>query len=122
MSGQPSIFVPTLLDWKKPEVLLGWVQRDADIEYDLLCMESCCEGAPLTRFADPAAAQDVVRHNMAALSAIHESVVAIEEPAGRRAKFASLVGHASFQADRLAHMIPGVRPSAQIRQWRDLAG
>lgn len=122
MSGQPSVFVPTLLDWKKPEVLLGWVQRDADVEYDLVCLEACCEGLPLTRFADPALASHVVRHNMAALSAVHESVIGIDEPDGRTRKFASLVGHASFQADRLADQIPGIRPSYQIKQWRDLAG
>lgn len=121
VSNQPSVFVPTLLEWKKPEVLLGWAQRDVDILHDLVCLESCCEGAPLTRFADPAAEAEVTRHNMTALTAIHRSVVDVETPDRRRAKFSSLVGHASFQADRLAHMIPGIRPSPQIRQWRDLA-
>lgn len=119
-SNEPTVFVEELLDWKKPTKLLGWVQREPDVERELVCSRSCCEGESVLRFRDPAEYGGITKHNLTSLRELHGEIVAVGDLSKRRDKFFSMAGHAIYQSEFLADTIPGVKPSQQIRQWAAL--
>lgn len=115
-SEAPSVFVRRLLAWKKSDVLLAWAAHDGDVERELTCGERCCEGRSLARFADPALRNSALVHNVIAVSALIEEVLTAP-PATRAATFKAIATHASFAHEWMAETVPGVKPSAQLRQW-----
>lgn len=112
----PVVFSRTLQSFKKTNVLEGWVQRDADILYDLNCLEWCCEGGSILRYADPALAFETAIHNMVSLRAVAEEVMGLDASA-RAAKFVALARTAWFQHERLSDSIDTIKAEPQLRQW-----
>jgi hypothetical protein len=116
----PVVFVRTLLSFKKGDLLEAWVQRDADVENDLRCPEWCCENASLVRFADPAMGGLALVHNMVALRAVIDDVLAVDVGPLRQKKFLSLAKIADYQHDRLRDYVDTIKAEAQLRQWARL--
>jgi len=112
----PVVFSRTLQSFKKTNVLQGWVQRDADILHDLNCLEWCCAGGSILRYADPALAFETAIHNMVSLRAVAEEVMGLHGSA-RAAKFVSLARTAWFQHERLSDSIDTIKAEPQLRQW-----
>lgn len=115
----PVVFVRTLQSFRKADTLAGWVQRDADIEYDLRCLDWCCEGGSLLRYADPAMAREALVHNMVSVRAVVDEVMELD-PSERARKFVALAKHAWFQHERLSDAVAGIRAEPQLRQWAEL--
>lgn len=112
----PSLFVRTLMGFKKPTLLDQWRALDPDVEHDITCEWGCCEGASLTRFVDPARWGEAMRHNAESLMGVATEVLAC--PPGRRAaKFTSLMRNAEFQSERLRARGLAVSVPRQIKQW-----
>lgn len=94
-SRMPSAFVLSLLCWKHPSVLLRLPKR-----WTPTCNLSCCNGAPLDRFALTGTLAELRYHNLVSVAELAGHLLAV--PANARSGwFKSICQNAAYEAAKI---------------------
>lgn len=108
----PRLFVWDLMDWFTGATIAGWGASSIRLE----CTFSCCKGARLDRFLDPAFESLADVHNRTVLSELANCVLD-EEPEARRRAFARLCAEAVERYGPMGKLSDLIEPKQQLTQW-----